>query len=300
MVNGHGGSTGPNVLHTALAAALAGVLSAGLATGVAVRPPFGPGEVLAAPTVAERMSPSVETFPYGWSGCGRPLLATRIGPPDSGAGPPGGSNSPTALLVFEVHGYEDRLPRDGRLLVDLARAVIARRAAETAWTLYVVPSSNPDGLADGWTRDGPGRCQVSAGIDVNRDFPVDFSPSLRARNLTGPRPCASPEARALMDLVLAVRPDVVIDFHGWLATSWGETAIGEAFAAEAGLHYSGPRLRGGSFAAWAQSQGCLAALVELPFAPTRDSGAMAEAILRALGRLAAMPALPDVMASPRG
>lgn len=214
----------------------------------------------------------VATTVYGWSGCGRPLLVTSLG-----------RGRPRALLVFEIHGYEDRYARDGQVLTAAARKVIDHFAAHPedlgGWSLSVVAAANPDGLTRGWTANGPGRCQVSAGIDVNRDFPTGFVRCRDPRYLTGPRPLASPEARALKDLVLGVGPDVVVDFHGWLATSLGDPTLCSVFGAELGVGYGGGALPGGSFAAWVAGRGYPVALVECQFGPDN-----ANLILRALER----------------
>jgi len=70
-----------------------------------------------------------------------------------------------------MHGFEDAFYRDGQTLVDTAYGVIAslqeQPAALGAVEVMIVPCANPDGLAEGWTCNGPGRCQISQGIDIS-------------------------------------------------------------------------------------------------------------------------------------
>ncbi|WP_366942894.1 M14 family zinc carboxypeptidase [Syntrophomonas sp.] len=40
--------------------------------------------------------------------------------------------------------------------------------------MLIIPGANPDGIKQGWTCNGPGRCQLSQGIDINMDFDYDF------------------------------------------------------------------------------------------------------------------------------
>jgi protein MpaA len=121
--------------------------------------------------------------------------------------------------VFAIHGFEDYAPKDGQILVDLAN-VIMEYYKDTAFNLgsyelHIVPCANPDGLAEGWTKDGPGRCQVSLGIDINRDFNFNFRTFSDSRNKTSQKPYTSPEAQALRDLVLNGHYEIVLSFHGW-------------------------------------------------------------------------------------
>lgn len=270
--NGRDGSVGPVRIGPLGVAALAATLGAMLTLSA-----WQPGEAglmatsagaNAAGTLSSRAPAGLTVSVYGWSGLGRPLLVAAAG-----------RGEPNALVVFGIHGYEDVFPADGERLVDLAGTVAARLAdgqdspngqdspvpvgSQARGSVWVVLDANPDGLAEGWTEDGPGRCQVAAGIDVNRDFPAGFRRQSDPRYLTGATPFSSPEARALGQLVARVQPDVVIDVHGWQATCIGDKAVASTLAGGLGLGYGGPKLRGGTFVAWAASQGCRAALVEL-------------------------------------
>jgi len=78
---------------------------------------------------------------YGTSHMGEPLRYYRIGT---------GRN--VLFVVFQQHGFEDGWSRDGRELVrignDLARSLrrYSNRGLFNDWTVYVVPSANPDSL----------------------------------------------------------------------------------------------------------------------------------------------------------
>ena len=166
----------------------------------------------------------IETIHYGTSSQGRNLTAYRFG-----------SGSNVMVLTFGIHGFEDSFDRDGQLLVDTANAL--RRELEDRfdelvragdWTVYVLPSLNPDGLAEGWTNNGPGRCTIASldadgnrrekGVDLNRCFPHNYSPQYSARNYNGTAPLQALEAQYLADFTQRIqgqRHNVLIDVHGW-------------------------------------------------------------------------------------
>lgn len=127
----------------------------------------------------------------------------------------GAEYSRTLLLNFAIHGYEDAYAADGQVLVDFAERLIGHYSRQTTLhgcRLVIVPCANPDGLLDGSTNNGFGRCNAK-GIDLNRDFDAGHYPFQNARNYT-PEPFSAAESRALRDLYWAYLPDVVIDFHG--------------------------------------------------------------------------------------
>lgn len=202
------------------------------------------------------------SFEYGRSGMNRPLVAYRI----SAHSVP---DQRKILCVFAIHGFEDAWYRDGEELVNIAHGVIDyfRDNPQVLgnYQLIVVPCANPDGLYEGWTCNGPGRCQISAGIDINMDFDYRFQVRTNPRNKTGARPFSSPEARALRDLVFKEKPGIIIDFHGWLCSAAGDKAIAEIFCRNLGLEYKDPdaSIYGGFFSGWA-SQYAKAVLVEYP------------------------------------
>lgn len=202
---------------------------------------------------------------YGTSGEGRGLYYYKIG-----------HGKKLLLLNFAIHGYEDGWAKDGYQLVNMAKYIISHLSEKededdglNGWTVYVIPTSNPDGLVDGYTNNGPGRCQVSKGIDVNRDFPGNFIHYNNSRNKTGSKPLQSPEARALAGLVnrlLDISPDlVVVDTHGWLDTTYGNARVASYFDKQFYLDNKPVKnYEGGYFAGYAREKGAREVLVELP------------------------------------
>lgn len=165
----------------------------------------------------------IETIKYGESGRGRDLIAYRLGD---------GKN--VMVLSYAIHGWEDAFPADGQLLVDTANVLhdsLVKHYDELIkakdWTVYILPCLNPDGLAEGHTHNGPGRCTVTSQapggrpIDLNRSFPYNFQPSTSStsdRNYCGTAPLQAAEAKALASFTKKVKGNghnVLIDTHGW-------------------------------------------------------------------------------------
>lgn len=197
---------------------------------------------------------------YGYSGLNKPLQVYTVGSPQP---------AQKILCVFAMHGFEDAFYRDGQALVDTAQAVLASLREKPAGLgdteVMIVPSANPDGLAEGRTCNGPGRCQISQGIDINMDFAYNFRVRTNARNKTGSRPFASPEAAALRDLVLKEKPDIIIDFHGWVNSASGDPEFAEIFCRHLHLTYEDKEktFYEGFFAGWAETY-ARSVLVEYP------------------------------------
>ncbi len=120
----------------------------------------------------------IETIVYGKSGAGRELKAYRYGD---------GSN--VLVAAFAIHGWEDNFNRDGQLLVDTAHDLMEALEQnydalikEGDWSVYVLPCLNPDGLYDGWTCNGPGRCTTY------RLMPTETTSMARASTSTAASP----------------------------------------------------------------------------------------------------------------
>ena len=67
----------------------------------------------------------------------------------------------TILLNFEIHGWEDEYAKDGQLLVDLGNYLVDYFSKQTDLhncRLLIIPSCNPDGLAEGTTGNCQGSC----------------------------------------------------------------------------------------------------------------------------------------------
>lgn len=186
-------------------------------------------------TALAKKALDMETILYGTSSLGRDLTAYRFG-----------SGQNVLVVTFAMHGWEDRFPRDGQLLVDTAYALrteLTLRFKEliTAgdWTVYILPCLNPDGLYEGWTHNGPGRCTIQSmtedgsrrekRIDLNRSFPHKFSRAYSDRNYNGTAPLQATEARALAEFTQKVRGqgrNVLIDVHGWYQQTIVESGSG--------------------------------------------------------------------------
>ena len=205
-----------------------------------------------------------EKYTYGTSGNGRSLYYYKIG-----------SGDKVLFLNFGIHGYEDAWSKDGEELTKLAKDLIQRLANQNAsgglngWTVVVVPSSNPDGVLDGWTNNGPGRNQVSQKIDLNRSFPTYFKAQYNSRNYTGSTPLAAPEAKALASLVDQYSSSSshmdLVDVHGWLNQTIGDPSLGQAFDSNFGIsNQLMSTAAQGYLISYAHSKGALVSLLELP------------------------------------
>ena len=219
---------------------------------------------------------TTKSFVYGQSVLGRDLVCYSIAPE---------SYDKTILLEFEIHGFEDEYAHDGQILVNTANALISYYSAAedlNATRLLIIPSSNPDGLADGTTNNGFGRCNAD-GIDLNRDFDANYVPTLtKGRNYT-PYAFSGKESRALRDLYYEYRPDIVIDFHGWESSVIGDDRLKTAFNQELGLRISSSFTTSnakGYFSNWAHQQGSLAMLVEFTSSTSIDMSKLKNAINR--------------------
>ena len=195
---------------------------------------------------------------YGKSESGRDLVYYDFTPENYTA---------TVLLNFAIHGYEDEYNADAQVLVDTAEALIEHyntiypEGCKTR--LIIIPCANPDGLYDGTTNNGFGRCNAN-GVDLNRDFDANYKSYSSARNYT-PYAFSAAESRALRDLYFSVQPKAVIDFHGWENCTIGNYELAQIFEEEMGLTHSVNFMTtnaAGYFSNWAYQQGSYSLLVE--------------------------------------
>jgi protein MpaA len=167
---------------------------------------------------------------------------------------------PRVLVVGCIHGNE---------CAGLA-VVRALRRAHPREDLWLVPTLNPDGLADG-TREN------ANGVDLNRDFP------------SGSHPWSQPESRVARAIVANVRPSFTIWFHQHLDLVWAygrSSAAGRRYAQLSGLRYYHHRWLSGTATNWQshRAAGGASITVELP-AGRLDRRALARQV-RAVLRLA--------------
>lgn len=197
------------------------------------------------------------SFSYGKSDNGRDLICYSIAHK---------KYSETILMNFAIHGYEDEYAADGQVLVDTANKLIqyySENMIDSDCRLLIITCSNPDGLYDGYTNNGYGRCNAR-GIDLNRDFDANYKSNSSVRNYTE-YAFSAIESQALRDLVLKEKPDIVLDFHGWLNETIGNTALAQVFLEEMGLQHLTDFTDSncaGYFSNWANQQGALGLLVE--------------------------------------
>ncbi|MGL5066618.1 MAG: N-acetylmuramoyl-L-alanine amidase [Sarcina sp.] len=205
----------------------------------------------------------VEKIQYGTSGNGRPLNAYKIG-----------NGSKILFAGFAIHGFEDNWFRDGEALVKIATELVHKFAGYNqtngmhGWSVYIGQCMNPDGVIQGVTNNGPGRCAVASGIDLNRSFPTGFVVRTDSRYKTGPSPLGAIEALALKNFISDLHSKasemVVIDGHGWLNCTYGNSTIASYFTRQFGISHNGVA-GGGFFTRWAESlSNTRAILLEYP------------------------------------
>jgi hypothetical protein len=209
---------------------------------------------------------------YGTSGSGQKLVYYDIKPNKITP------NTQKLLAGFEIHGWEDSYAKDGQVLVDIGNSIADYYANNKTdlsnFELIVIPSMNPDGLNLGATNNGPGRCQTSLGIDINRDFDWNFTADSTPRNYTLSIAFSSPESQALRDLVSSINPNIVLDFHGWLDEAIGDSGLNDIVNQKMNLSkYLGTldTKYNGYFAAWAQIYAQRTLLIEYPPSCANDS-----------------------------
>ena len=207
---------------------------------------------------APKTLPIYKATKYGTSENGRDLMYYSLAPENY---------ENTLLFVFAIHGYEDAYDKDGKVLVDTAKYLVDYYKNSDASLLYnnrllIVECANPDGLYDGKSCNGYGRCNAK-GIDLNRDFDVIHKAYTNSRNYT-PAPFSGKESKALADLIKAEKPVVVIDFHGWENCTIGDSNLAKIFRDNMSLKHKTDFNNNcnGYLSYWAHTQGASALLVE--------------------------------------
>ncbi len=203
---------------------------------------------------------------YGKSGLGKDLKWYKVGSGDN-----------AVFAVFEQHGWEDAWAFDGIELVNIAKTMMSKLSAMNQstfknWSIYIIPYANPDGITDGYTNNGPGRCTVSKKIDMNRCWPAGFSPNYTSRNYTGDKSLGAPEASSLKEFIsskFASKTNIVLDIHGWLNKTYGNSQIGSYFGQQFGFTHNSTH-GSGYLENWAYQQGAKSCLIEFPM-PSNSS-----------------------------
>ena len=190
-----------------------------------------------------------------------------------------GKGNKHLFLNFSIHGFEDSYYRDGQELTYIADEFYKKIKKEMLndlaekWTIFILPSLNPDGEYNGWTNNGPGRTTLyswaanNKGIDMNRCFPVGYKSSKNSRNYNGEQPLQAYEAEALRNCILYFKgnENIVIDVHGWLNETMGDNEIGKYYRNEFNIQKHIGVYGNGYFINWARTvPNTRSMLLELP------------------------------------
>jgi len=130
----------------------------------------------------------VERRQIGTSVKGRPIIAIRVGNPDSKV---------KAVVLGAMHG-------DETAGIVLARAIRDARRIKGV-DLWIVPTINPDGVARNTRKN-------ARGVDLNRNWGRRWAP-LKGKYYSGPRPFSEPETRAFRDFIHEIDPRFIVSFH---------------------------------------------------------------------------------------
>jgi protein MpaA len=188
---------------------------------------------------------SARTVVFGHSVDGRPLVAHVLGAPAARR---------RILLVGCIHGNECA----GRAILQ----ALESKPVPAGVQLWLVPSTNPDGEAAD-TR------QNAHGVDLNRNFPYQWSPGGRPVYYAGPRPSSEPETRAVERLIERVKPAVTIWYHqheDLVDMAGGDRGVARRYAQLSGLRATCLPFLPGTASAWSNHNlpGTTAFVVELP------------------------------------
>lgn len=114
-----------------------------------------------------------------------------------------GKKGKLTLVLFAMHANERSTYPVGKLFEGY---VSSHPELWTDRRVAIITLANPDGWAKGTRGNG-------AGVDLNRNFPVGWEPSLKGNYYSGRKPLSEPESKALADLVEKLSPDQVISVH---------------------------------------------------------------------------------------
>lgn len=214
-----------------------------------------------------------------------------------------GSGPNHLFLVFAQHGWEDGVKSDGsyyhgdgNMLLKIAKSFINRfismdsnnrEAILKKWSIFVFPGVNLDGIVNGNSNNGFGRC-FKNGIDPNRSWPGKFKIFSDSRNYTGNSYLGAQELVNLKNVLVANRGsglNVAIDIHGWEnSVLSANTELARFYTNQFGNRYKDTTYATtdtGYFITWARNStdkattssdmpglGARSALLELP--PTTD------------------------------
>ncbi len=188
------------------------------------------------------------------------------------------------FAVFSVHGFEDQWNYDGKELTYIAEEFKNRliqmqdMGIENKWTIYILPSVNPDGANYGWSNNGPGRLSLysnapgNAGIDLNRCWHISGTKyqTYSGRNYNGTAGFQATEAASLRDFLTSHQStsgrNIVVDLHGWLNETIGDSGLGSYYRSQFGMSKHIDSFGTGYLVNWARAslRNCRSTLVEMP------------------------------------
>jgi protein MpaA len=189
----------------------------------------------------------------GRSVMGRPITAQVLGPD---------SARRRILLVGCIHGNECA---GVRILTALAR-----QRVPAGVQLWLVRQLNPDGTA-------AGSRQNADGVDLNRNFPFQWSPISSPTYDSGPRPVSEPETRAAVKLIRAIRPAVTVWYHqhmDLIDMAGGDRGVARRYAQLSHLRATCLPFLPGTAPGWENHTfpGTTSFVVELPAGPVGNVG----------------------------
>ena len=136
-----------------------------------------------------RLVKDTERVVLGRSVQGRRIVAHRKGTPGA---------RHRVVLLGQIHGDE----RAGVTTAKAARRLRVRSDTE----VWVIPTMNPDGHA--------ARTRTNArGVDLNRNWPMNWRRTTRGTTWSGPRAKSEPETRIMLRFLKKVRPTYVVSLH---------------------------------------------------------------------------------------
>ena len=164
------------------------VLVVGMAMGCVARRPPSPDSPRPATKPTAAIHLPGRTI-IGQSVQGRPIELVRFG------------DAPAPVLVIAaIHGDEPTSKYVADRLIETLAGIPHVNAA-------IIPCANPDGLAaDRRTNDH--------GVDLNRNFPAaNWKKGHPGRTDGGPAPASEPESAALLEVLTALKPRLIISIH---------------------------------------------------------------------------------------
>jgi protein MpaA len=115
-----------------------------------------------------------------------------------------GCAAPVTMIIAGIHGNE---PTGTYVAEHLVKLLADSKSEFGAGSVVIVPRANPDGLAAVHRTN-------AHGVDLNRNFPAtNWASTHPGSTFGGPAPVSEPETAALIDIILALKPRLIISIH---------------------------------------------------------------------------------------